>query len=266
MGLLSHWAQRWRSWQDERILRTRPIPDALWLQCLLHYPFLRARSRDDLAQLRRLSTLFLARKEFSGAGGLRTTDEMALAIAAQACLPILHLGLEAYDGFIGIVVHPDEVVAPREVMDDDGVVHLYEEALTGEAMEGGPVMLSWRDVHAAGEWAEQAYNVVIHEFAHVLDMRDGLADGVPPLADRTERHHWITVLDAEYEAFCAALDTQGAAPTVIDPYGAEAPEEFFAVAVEAFFVTPGALKQAHPRLYGLLSGYFSQDPAATSGH
>ena len=264
MGLISRWGQRWRERQERRILHKRPIPDALWQQCLLSYPFLASRSANDLAALRRLSTLFLAHKELSGAGGLRPTDDMAVAIAAQACLPILHLGLAAYDGFVGIVVHPDEVVAPREVMDEDGVVHQYEETLAGEAMEGGPVMLSWRDVSSAGEWSGQAYNVVIHEFAHVLDMRDGQADGVPPLAGRAERAQWTQVLDQEYEAFCAELDMRGPDHAVIDPYGAEAPEEFFAVATEAFFVTPGALRRTHPRLYQLLSGYFRQDPAASS--
>jgi Mlc titration factor MtfA (ptsG expression regulator) len=262
MGLIRRWTQHWRSVREDRILRNRPIPDALWQHCLADCHFLVERSLDDLAQLRRLSTLFLAQKEFSGAGGLLVTDEIAVAISAQACLPILHLGLDAYDGFVGIVVHPDEVVATREVIDEDGVVHHYEENLSGEAMEGGPVMLSWRDVRSAGEWSDQAYNVVIHEFAHVLDMRDGLADGVPPLPNRTERDQWLQVLNAEYQAFCASLDEHQADLSVIDPYGAEAPEEFFAVAVESFFVTPVALSQAHPHLYRLLSGYFLQDPAA----
>ena len=124
--------------------------------------------------LRRLATLFLARKEFTGAGGLIATDEIATAIAMQACLPILRLGLEAYDSFVGIVVHPDEVVAQREHVDDAGVVHAYEETLSGEAMSGGPVMLNWRDAARSGGPDERAYNVVIHEFVHVLDMRDGV--------------------------------------------------------------------------------------------
>lgn len=262
MGWWTDWLLRWRDHREARLLRSRPIPDALWLGCLARHPFLARRDPEDLATLRRLATLFLARKEFTGAGGLEPTDEMAVSIAAQACLPILRLGLGSYDGFVGIVVHPDEVVARREVVDEDGVVHHYDETLSGEAMEGGPIMLSWRDVDAASEPSDRSYNVVIHEFVHVLDMRDGLADGIPPLPSRAARDAWVAVLAAEFEAFGAALDADPLLDPVIDPYGAEAPEEFFAVASEAFFVTPVELRQEHPRLYELLAGYFDQDPAA----
>lgn len=260
MGLWARWSSRLAAARDERHLRTRPIPDELWNGTLVRYPFLLRRSADDLGRLRRLATLFLARKEFTGAGGLVATDEIAVAVAMQACLPILHLGLEAYDGFVGIVIHPDEVLAAREVMDEDGIVHEYTESLSGEAMEGGPVMLSWRDVDEAGETAEIAYNVVIHEFVHVLDMRDGLADGVPLLEGREARAAWLSVLETEYAAFCDAVDA--GEQTLIDDYGAQAPEEFFAVASEAFFVAPEAMRAAHPAMYRLLAGYFKQDPAA----
>lgn len=261
MGLWSRWTERLAAGRDERILRTRPIPEPLWQAVVTRYPFVLQRSLDDLAQLRRLATLFLARKEFTGAGGLEPTDEIAVAIAVQACLPVLHLGLDAYDGFVGIVIHPDEVLAPREVMDEDGVVHQYTESLTGEAMDGGPVMLSWRDVDEAGDTADLAYNVVIHEFAHVLDMRNGEADGVPLLPSRTAYDEWSAVMAAEYEAFCTAVDRGD--ELVIDDYGAEAPEEFFAVASEAFFVAPQPLRRQHPALYRLLAGYYRQDPAAS---
>lgn len=261
MGIWSRWTERLAAGRDERILRNRPIPDALWQAVVGRYPFLIHRGADDLAALRRLATLFLARKEFTGAGGLSPTDEIAVAIAVQACLPVLKIGLDAYDAFVGIVIHPDEVLAPREVMDEDGVVHEYTENLTGEAMDGGPVMLSWRDVHEAGDTADIAYNVVIHEFAHVLDMRNGEADGVPLLPSRAAYEEWSTVMAAEYEAFCTAVARGD--ELVIDDYGAEAPEEFFAVASEAFFVAPRPLRRHHPALYRLLAGYYRQDPAAS---
>ena len=174
-------------------------------------------------------------------------------------MPVLELGLAWYDGFVGIVVHADAVVAQREVIDDAGVVHEYEEELSGEAMHGGPVMLSWSDVDEAGESAEVGYNVVIHEFAHVLDMRDGPADGVPPLADRSAHDAWRQVLTVEFDAFCARVDAEE--EVLLDPYAAEAPEEFFAVASEAFFVAPRDFLTEHPRMYELLRGFFRQDPA-----
>ena len=190
----------------------------------------------------------------------RSDRSMAVAIAAQACLPILELGLPAYDGFKGIVVHPDVVVARREVMDEDGIVHEYDEELAGEAMEGGPVMLSWRDVADAGDSAAWGYNVVVHEFAHVLDMRDGVADGVPLLADRAARARWLAVLEPQWIEFCERVDA--GEDTLIDPYGAEAIDEFFAVASELFFVDAPSMRREHPALYTLLAEYYRQDPAA----
>jgi Mlc titration factor MtfA (ptsG expression regulator) len=256
---MRRWWQRLRQRSEQRAVARRHIPDALWALTLARYPFLARRDPQDIAELRRLSSLFLDRKEFSGAHGLQVSDDMAVAIAAQACLPVLRLGLRAYDGFVGIVVHSDEVQVRREFVDDDGVVHEYDDVLAGEAMEGGPVMLSWRDVSEAGESAEWGYNVVVHEFAHVLDMGDGLADGIPPLPGAAERAHWQAVLMRNYDDFCARVDAEE--DTVLDPYGAESPEEFFAVASEAFFVAPQDMRAEHPALYDLLAGFYRQNPA-----
>lgn len=251
--------RRWQAHREARVLARRAIPDDLWRLTLARLPFLAARPAEDLAELRRLASLFLDGKEFTGAGGLVVDDAMAVCIAAQACLPVLRFGLAPYAGFVGIVVHPDEVVARREVVDEDGIVHAYDEVLSGEAMAGGPVMLSWTDVAESGESADWGYNVVVHEFAHVLDMGDGESDGVPPLPP-AQRAAWIAVIDAEYERFCAAVDRGEA--TLLDPYGATGVDEFFAVSAEAFFVTPQAMRDAHAGWYAQLAGYFRQDPAA----
>ena len=243
-----------------RTLESRAIPEALWQLTLARYPFITRRTAADLDQLRRLATLFLDRKEFSGAGGMQVDDEVAVAVAAQACLPILKLGLHRYDGFVGIVLHPDEVVAQRVVTDDDGVVHEYDETLSGEAMQGGPVMLSWPDVQAAGELSAWAYNVVIHEFAHVLDMDSVATLGPATAAYRSEHQGWLSDLIRKYSAFCVAVDA--GEQTLVDPYGAESIEEFFAVCSEAFFVAPVELSQQRDGLYALMRTYYRQDPAA----
>lgn len=255
--------RRWRERREQRLLEQFAIPDPLWALTLAQHPFLGARNDADREALRRLCSLFLSSKEFHGTRGFEVTDEIAVAIAAQACLPILHLGIEWYDGFVGIIVHEGEVVAARETVDEDGVVHLYDEPLAGEAMEGGPLMLAWsevsRDTSDRAEGLDPVYNVVIHEFAHVLDMRDGLADGAPPIDDPSLRARWAATMEAEWDWFREQVDA--GADTLIDPYGAEAPEEFFAVAAEAFFVAPAELLHEQPQLYRLLSEFFRQDPA-----
>jgi Mlc titration factor MtfA (ptsG expression regulator) len=255
----------WRHWQRSRedaALRRRAIPDDLWKRTLVRYPFLRWRASEEVLELRRLTSLFLDRKEFSAAGGLRLTDAVVVSIAAQAVLPVLRLGLARYDSFVGIVVHPDQVVARREVHDDDGLVHEYDETLAGEAVHGGPVMLSWRDVRAAGRHGAPGYNVVIHEFAHVLDMADGLADGVPILPQPLSRKDWLAVLEPQFEAFARRVDAEE--ETALDPYGASGIDEFFAVASESFFVDPHALAAEHEPLYALLARFYRQDPAAAA--
>lgn len=275
-------------WLRRRIAPARPlarraahsVPEVLWQSTLPAYPFLGALDSVEQTRLRELSAAFLGQKEFHGAGGLAITDAMALAVAAQACLPLLHLApardapavLRWYDDFVGIVLHPGEVVARREVQDEDGVVHHYREALTGEAMDGGPVMLSWQDVRDAGETAAQGYNVVIHEFAHKIDLRDGEADGCPPLpagfmgahSAAEARRRWLARLQMEFEKFSdqvAAADRFGplvAAPW-LDPYATESIGEFFAVAAEGYFVNPRQLSAQSPALHELLDHFFHPD-------
>jgi len=254
----------WQHWRDRRAARRHAIPDPLWQRTLSRYPFLGWRPPEHIQRLRWLATLFLARKEFTGAHGLTVTDEMAVAIAAQAVLPLLHqkAGWALYDGFVGIVVHRDAVVAPRVVTDESGVVHEYDEELAGEAMSDGPVMLSWQDVATAADHGSEtgwAYNVTIHEFAHVIDLADGHANGVPPLPDRASRQHWLKVMTSAYADFCHQVDTQQ--PTAIDPYAAESIDEFFAVAVETFYVQPRTLQQTLPAVHRLFVDYFQEDPA-----
>ena len=148
--------------------------------------------------------------------------------------------------------------------DETGVVHDYDEVLTGEAMEGGPVMLSWHDVAGAWASAEQGYNVVVHEFIHKIDMRDGQPDGCPPLPSRAAREQWQRVMQAEYDAFREKVilaERFGGEPTWLDPYGAEAIDEFFAVACEAYFVNRPRFEQEFAPLVALFDGFFGVSAA-----
>lgn len=243
---------------------TRPtaIPDALWRQTLANFPFLAQRTAEERRQLCRLSAQFLAHKEFTGAHGLVVTDEMAVAVAAQACLPLLHWGtngLRLYDDFKGIVLHPGAMLARRQRRDAAGVVHDYSEALSGEAMQGGPVTLSWQDVAASSERAALGHNVVIHEFVHKIDMREGSANGCPPLPTRTAKAQWQATMQEAYAAFKQKLtmaERFGGEPPWLDAYGATSPAEFFAVASEAYFVNRDRFEHEFPGLALLFDGFY----------
>ena len=239
--------------------RAREIPQPLWEATLANYPFLAARPAAEVDHLRTLAAQFLADKEFHGAQGLVITDRIALDIAAQAVLPVLHLGLDCYDDFVGIVVHPDEVVARRSTTDEAGIVHDWDEVLAGEAMEGGPVMLSWNDVRDAGVAAAVGYNVVIHEFAHKIDLRDGAPDGCPPMPSKAARERWLGVLEPAYRAFreqVIVAERFGGEPPWLDAYGATAIDEFFAVACEAYFVNRERFSASFATLVPLFDGFF----------
>ena len=244
-----------RRWRRKRLLKSARIDEALWARVASGLSFLRGLSAEEAARLRELVVLFLSEKEMHGARGLKLTDEVRLSIAAQACLPILNLGLDAYSGWVGVVVYPGEFRVRKEEMDENGVVHTSDEDLAGEAWPGGPVILSWEDVRLA----ERGYNVVIHEFAHKLHM-DGEGDeNFPAARAGTDAAKWRKTLEESYRRFCGEVDA--GEPTFIDPYAAEHPAEFFAVMSEAFFTESAVLARDWPELYEQLALFYRQDPA-----
>ena len=248
-----------RDWKRRRLLRHHRIDDVLWRRAQQHLPFLRGFSADEQRRLKELAVVFLAEKQITPVHGLELSDDDRVEIALQACLPVLELGLDWYDGWVGIVVHPSDFRVQRAQITEDGVVHEWDDELAGESWPGGPVVLSWEALDDSGSVARGGANVVIHEFAHKLDMAGGEADGVPPLPSREARERWIETFDAEFDRFCRAVDA--GRETFLDPYAAEHEAEFFAVASEAFFESPNALKRDFARLYDLFMGFYRQDPS-----
>ena len=234
------------------------IPEHLWATTIASLPFINALAADEKKQLKILAEGFLAEKEFSTAGGLELTDEICVSIAVQGCLPILKLGLAAYRDWIGIVVYPDEFVVPRHFQDESGVVHEYDDILSGEAWEGGPLIISWHDVQMAGD----GYNVVIHEFAHKLDMLNGEADGMPALHSGLTETEWQAKFSDAFDNFCRRVDSGEDTP--IDPYASTDLIEFFAVLTESFFEIPDVVAGEYPAIYGLLCRYYLQDPLGSA--
>lgn len=249
----------WRNWRRQRAASRLEITAAQWQDAEYCLPFLDRLNHDERQRLRELARAFIAEKEWSAAPGLQLTAAIQLSIALQACLPILNLGLDRYRGWVGIVVYPGDFVIPRQVVDADGIVHEYDDPVLGEAWEGGPVLLSWfPNLDEIGD-----VSIVIHEFAHKLDMANGAVDGMPALHADMRPEDWTAAFSAAYEDFCRRVDA--GEETAIDPYAAEHPSEFFAVTSEVFFEAPTLLYDEYPVVYRQLRLFYRQDPLATPG-
>ena len=261
-------------WFGRRGGEADPIDEGLWESATIPYLFMRGLPPADDARLRALAAQFLARKHFSGIHDLDLTPLMRVQVAAQASILVLELGIEWYDGWNEVIVYPGQFVPEREIVDEAGVVHLVNDPMAGEAWLGGPVILSYEDVAmTSDEDARVAgYNVVIHEFAHKLDMLNGDPNGCPPLHAGMTLAAWRKAFRAAFADFCRrvdeadrlAEDDEGEAldSLPIDPYASENPGEFFAVVSEAFFETPEWLEPAYPAVYEQLRLFYRQDPLA----
>jgi Mlc titration factor MtfA (ptsG expression regulator) len=212
----------------------------------------RTRLGDDLATL-------VTTKRWEAAQGFELTDRHRVVIAAQAALLVLGLDVDWYRDVSTIIVHPTTMrydrsepgpVAGTEVY---GSVHLI-----GEAAYRGPLAIAWDAASIAARHPDRGYDVVLHEFAHKLDMLDGVIDGTPPLHDDELRERWVRVCTHEFERLGAGLDEGG----LIDDYAATDAGEFFAVVTETFFGRPVELDEHHHLLYGVLRDFYRQDPAA----
>jgi Mlc titration factor MtfA (ptsG expression regulator) len=205
------------------------------------------------------SDWLLRHKHWEAAGGLALVDEITVTIAAQAALLVLGLSVDEFREVSAIIVYPTAMqsrgayAGPVSGTVTEGVVPVL-----GEAHERrGPVLLAWDHVQDDARNPGRGHNVVLHEFAHKLDMLDDILDGTPRFQRRGDLTRWVEVCTEAYEALRA-----GAARPPLDPYGATNPAEFFAVATEAFFDVPIALEHHEQMLYEVLRGYYKQDPAA----
>jgi hypothetical protein len=240
-----------------RILRQHAIPFTTWRRVTSKIPLIATRTNKEKARLRMLTTLFLHQKSFTGVHDLEVTLDMGITIAAQACLEILYLGLNAFAGWIEIVIYPSAFIVNRDVTDENGIVHAQKSGLSGESWGRGPVILSWQDVEQDSYRLHQGHNVVIHEFAHKLDMLSGRADGQPPLTNDMSLQTWSDALRDAHAKLINQIEHHQ--HTYINSYAATNPAEFFAVSCEYFFTAPELLEKQCPEVYQQLKSYFKQD-------
>ncbi|MFN2540757.1 MAG: zinc-dependent peptidase [Chthoniobacterales bacterium] len=246
-----------------RRLRAQPFPEP-WLGIIKrNVLFLRRLSSRDQAELLGHIQVFLTEKRFEGCGGLEVTDEIAVTIAAQACLLLLHRQSEYFPHLLTMLVYPSTYMVEEQRHLEGPIWEEGKTARLGETgRKLGTIVLAWDAAKSGAADPADGKNVVLHEFAHQLDYENGAEDGAPLLPAREQQLSWQRVMRMEFASLRAADET--GIPTLLDTYGATNPAEFFAVSVEAFFERPRALRARHPNLYVELERYFRQDPAAFS--
>ena len=251
----------WFRARRRRKLLSRPFPPA-WMEHLKTnvWPYARL-SEPEQSRLRDDLRIFVSEKYWEGCAGLTVTEEMQVTIAALACLLVLgHPDHQRhYPRVLSMLVYPSAYQAPQQRVGRDGVVHEGEEVRLGEAWYRGPVILAWDEVLAGGRRESPGRNVVLHEFAHQLDMEDRSVDGTPPLENPEQYRRWHEVMTLEYSRL--VREAERGQVTLLDQYGAVSEIEFFAVATECFFERAIALQQRHPQLYRTLQMFYRQDPA-----
>jgi Mlc titration factor MtfA (ptsG expression regulator) len=246
----------WLKSRRRRRLLAEAFP-AEWSEILARIAHYRLLSPPEQTRLRELTRIFIAEKDFEGCNGLTITDEIRVTIAGLASLLALGWRDYVFDNVWTVLVYPEAYVAQEQRAIGDVVLEQESDRL-GEAHYRGPLILSWAEVIWDAGQVGQGSNLVLHEFAHQLDMLNGAADGVP-LLPKPLRDRWQQVMAAEYKRLCRAADR--GRETLIDPYGTTDPAEFFAVVTECFFDAPGVMQDRHPVLYDLMREYYQQDPA-----
>lgn len=236
-----------------------PAPSPVDWDEALSLPLFDGLSGEARVQLLALARRLLEGKTFSPAMGAEPSGLEIAAIATQAALPILHLGADWYRGWSEVVLYPGEFAHEGYEVDEIGVEHHVRHVRTGEAWQGGPLVLALDAVHASGLC--EGYNVVIHEFAHKLDMTSGSVNGLPALHGDMSAHEWAAAFGPAYEDFCRRVETMdNPDESEIDPYAAESPAEFFAVFSEYFFEWPDVVADTYPAVYEQLRRFYRQDP------
>lgn len=239
--------------------RSTPSIDTklVWQQALA-IPLLAPLSVEERQHLQVLAGKFLQQKKLVALQGLSLDAVMEARIALLFTLPVLGLGLEWLDGFHEVLIYPQPFLVQDEWQDDAGLVHQGEMLHSGQSWDQGPLVLNWQEIQDSFDLS--GYNLVVHETAHKLDLRNaGVVNGVPLIPMR-EVAHWEQTLHAAMEALQDEVDLVGEEAASMDAYAASDPAECFAVLSEYFFSSPELLADRFPELYHCFSRFYRQDP------
>lgn len=242
------------------LIRRRSFPES-WQNVLdsrvPYYKFLPEVLKNEL---RTHMMVILNEKNFEGCGGLDLTEEKKAIIAAYATILILGEPAGYYPSLQAILVYPDDYIAPVHEEDASGIMTEGMEPRSGESWDLGSIVLSWNDIQQDISNPGSGKNLIFHEFSHQLDDRYGITSGIDNDGNVLTSSEEDEILAKHFRHLRRAVNRRQ--QTLLDPYGATNPAEFFAVATECFFENAHNLNKQHPQLYHLLKAFYNIDPVS----
>lgn len=232
--------------RQRRIARalTAPIRPAIE-ECLrTHIALFRGLDDHERARFLRQVQFLVDTLTFESVPGVTFDESTRVLAVAGAAILVRGRPEYRFAKTRSVLLYPDHFSHEYDIGADHNIA--------GMVHHQGPIIFSKRALQKGWKRDDDAYNVSIHEWAHVLDLDDGFADGVPGFAKDLQR--WNEVLDRELERARSRRDT------ALDPYAGTDRAETFAVATECFFEKPRALRRKNPELYELLVSAFNLDP------
>lgn len=245
----------WRTRSNRQEVETPPWPDTLenWLKRnVAYYPRLNLKQK---SRLQAVMQVLVAEKNWEGGGELKVSEEMKLAVSAQAALLLLGNDHNFFSRVQSIVIFREDFELPKESWHDE---RKPGPMVSGVAVDYGTVFLAWNRVLDDGRDPSRGNNLVIHEFAHHLDFLDGRTNGVPVLPDAQRTRRWQNVMRAAFEDLRRDLDA--GRTTFLRDNAATNDAEFFSVVSERFFSTPAKLQEHHAEVFDVLLGFYGVDP------
>ena len=223
--------------------------------------------REFQNKLRQLVNIFLDKVILIAKDIPTITDEMRVCIAAEACILILNRsfsrtsrGVLFVDGVGDWKLGDYRFLQLVEIWRDN------PDGISGRAGDANRwrVRLGWQHTKNGMCIPDDNYNVIVHEFAHVIDFADdGSANSIPCEESDNIREAWENLLNNEYPKLLESLKSSHRIPNVLREYAVSSQDraEFFTCATEAFFERSKDLRRDQPVIYAALKTFYRLDPA-----
>ncbi|MFT5582273.1 MAG: Mlc titration factor MtfA (ptsG expression regulator) [Psychromonas sp.] len=237
----------WRKQTKKRKIKKDRIPinlnDRFWLN--EHILFYKKLSKSDKKVFEDRMALFLAEIRISDVDLEQPSKEHCFYVAASAVITYWGLPFWDFGRLEEVLLYPDNFNQEKQCVKGAAIQGMV-------TSEGNHLVmiLSKPALEFGFKNKTDKLNVGIHEFAHILDAKDGEIDGEVQFETPIKKA-WLEIVNAE-------LVQLEKGNSDINPYAKKNASEFFAVVWEYYKERPELFRRKHADLYAILEAYQSQ--------